>query len=120
MQGVTVSEIAAAIALIAGIVGGLTTIFKLLSKYATKWLQANLQPINDKIDFQREASKKFHLGYYQDFLVEFMTDLEKGEHKSEVEMKNFHKNYDIYTSPEYCGNSFVHEKYEQLKKAGKV
>lgn len=120
MQGLTIGEIAAAIALVVGIIGGLTTIMKLLAKWATKWLQANLKPLNDKMDSQAEETRKFRLGYYQDFLVEFMADLENGIKKSEVEMKNFHKNYDIYTSPKYKGNSFVHDKYEQLKKAGKL
>ena len=120
MEATTVGEIAAAIALIAGILGGLATIFKVFGKWATKWLQANLKTLSDKIDGQAEETRSFRLGYYQDYLVEFMADVEKGAKKSEVEMKNFHKNYDIYTSPMYGGNSFVHDKYEQLKKAGKI
>lgn len=120
MQGVTLGEIAGAITLIVGIISGLTVIFKLITKGATNWLQANLEPLKKKLDEQAEDDRQFQLGYYQDFLVEFMTDIENGAKKSEVELKNFHKNYDIYTSPRYKGNSFVHEKYEQLKKAGKI
>ena len=120
MEGLTIGEIAGAVALIAGIIGGLTVIVKLVGKYATRWLQVNLKPINDKIDSQMENSRKFRLGYYQDFLANFMSDLEKGVKKSEVEMENFYKNYDIYTSPTYQGNTFIKEKYEQLKKSGKI
>lgn len=120
MEGLTVGEIAGGVALVAGTITGIAVFIKLINKWATDWLQENLRPINDKIDRQMYNSKKFRLGYYQDFLANFMSDLEKGVKKSEVEMENFYKNYDIYTSPSYQGNTFIKEKYEQLKKSGKL
>ena len=51
-------------------------------------------------------------------LVNFIDDIEKGRKKSEIQILNAHELYDRYDK--LGGNSYVHDHWEALKKAGKI
>lgn len=96
-----------------------TIINTVISKKTNKKI-SNIDDVNKKIDFMREESKKDMLEHTLDadktHLINFLSDLEQGVKKTDVQIK---RAYEIYER--YCkngGNSYVHDKWEEVKQKG--
>ena len=50
------------------------------------------------------------------YLINFLSDLENGIKKTEVQKKHTYEIYERYTKN--GGNSYVHDKWEEVKKLG--
>lgn len=91
-----------------GTIAGLITGCGTISLAVKKWL---INPVNEKIDNLELSIAKIDL-------VNFITDIEHGVPKSQIQKMNAHELYDRYT--EKGGNSYVHEHWEKLVKEGKL
>ena len=102
MELITVGQIAAGVALIVGLVKGTEYLCQRISAAATKWLQNGLEPTNKKIDELKANIVEVDASTCKNFLVRVMAD----------------------TYAHYCDdlhlNTYIHDKYEKLKKAGKL
>ena len=80
----------------------------------------NIDDINQKLDFMRNESKKDMLEHTIDadktYLINFLSDLENGVPKTEVQIKRTYEIYERYVNN--GGNSYVHDKWEEVKKKG--
>lgn len=72
-----------------------------------KWLKKQLDPIVSSIS-------KMDLNSSKCYLVNFLTDIENGVHKDEVQITLVHEMYDHYVK-DLNGNSYIHDKWEKLK-----
>lgn len=118
MQTVTVGDIAAAIALIAGILGGLGVILRFLSSHVSKWLRGELKPLADKIDAVGEKVDDEGIERCKDFIVRTLADVEHGESVTKEELQRFYENYEQYISTGH--NGYIKKQVDDLKKAGKL
>lgn len=114
MEAWTVGGIVAALALIAGLIKSVDAI----SKKAGELFERALAPTNSKLNQLSGKVDAANIERAKDFIVRFLADVEQGEPVSEEEIKRFWENYDLYTSNGY--NSYVHEKVDKLKQAGKL
>ena len=80
----------------------------------------NINDINNKLDFMRKESKEDMLEHIIDadktYLINFLSDLENGVPKTEVQIKRTYEIYERYVKN--GGNSYVHDKWEEVKKLG--
>lgn len=74
------------IILIASLVTAITTIIIAIKKMLNKMFE----PINTKID-------NIDLGQARNYLVDFLADIENGEHKDECQIERAYELYDHYT-----------------------
>lgn len=118
MDQITIGQIAAALALIVGIVTGVELLFKKLKKGATEWLTKALEPTNQKLDNLDAKIGGVDMSQCKNFLVRFLADVEQGKDIDEVEKERFYETYEHYTN--LGGNSYIHDKVERLKSAGKL
>lgn len=118
MELITVGQIAAGIALLVGLVKGIEYLCKKISAAATKWLHAGLEPTNKKLDDLDKKLVNVDLNQCKNFLVRFLADVDEGNAIDEVEKERFYETYEHYES--IGGNSYIHDKVEKLKKAGKL
>lgn len=93
-----------------------TIINTIISKKTNKKVD-NIENLNKKIDKMREESKKDMIEHTLDadktYLINFLSELENGLKKTDVQIK---RAYEIYER--YCkngGNSYVHDKWEECK-----
>lgn len=119
MELITVGQIAAGIALIVGLVKGIEYLGQKISQAATKWLQAGLAPTNKKIDELKANIIEVDISQCKNFLVRFMADVEQGNPIDEIEKERFYETYAHYSEDLHL-NTYIHDKYEKLKKAGKL
>ena len=96
-----------------------TIINTVISKKTNKKIN-NIDDINQKLDFMRNESKKDMLEHTIDadktYLINFLSDLENAVHKTEVQIKRTYEIYERYVNN--GGNSYVHDKWEEVKKKG--
>ena len=54
----------------------------------------------------------------KNYLVPFLSKVERGEPVDEIELERFHEEFTFYTS--HGGNSYIKSRVEKLQKAGKL
>ena len=54
----------------------------------------------------------------KNYLVPFLSKVERGEPCDEIELERFHEEYTFYT--EHGGNSYIKSRVDKLQKAGKL
>lgn len=106
MENITLGQIAKVLAFIVALIGSIAYLKKALINALNKLLE----PIKKEI-------KKNNLSNTKTNLINFMELADKKEISSEQKLIS----YELYD--DYCqhgGNSFVHDKWEKLKKEGKL
>lgn len=132
----TIAEIITSLSVI---IGALITIEKFTKGKLTKWLvKPVVEPINNRIDVLEQKSNKrgknvttlkqeverfrkdskedmtkHILEYDKTYLTDFLSDLEKGTEKTEIQKKRAYEIYEEYTKK--GGNSYIHAKWEELR-----
>lgn len=96
-----------------------TIINTIISKKTNKKVD-NIENLNKKIDKMREESKKDMIEHTLDadktYLINFLSELENGLKKTDVQIKRAYEIYERYSKN--GGNSYVHDKWEESKKKG--
>ena len=106
MEKITLEQIAITLAFIVGLIGSI----KYLKNELDSSIKKTLEPINTKID-------GLELNSIKTDLVNFMC-LAENNNITHEQVQNA---YDLYDR--YCklgGNSYIHDKWEKLKKEGKI
>lgn len=120
INNLTVGNIIAFILGLAGVIGACKVIFDFGSKAFSKSIEKALKPTNDRLDDMADQIADVDMSQCKNFLVRFLADVEQGAKIDEVEKERFYETYEHYTSPKLKGNSYIKEKVESLKKAGKL
>lgn len=96
-----------------------TIINTIISKKTNKKVD-NIENLNKKIDKMREESKKDMIEHTLDadktYLINFLSELENGLKKTDVQIKRAYEIYERYSKN--GGNSYVHDKWEECKRKG--
>lgn len=87
-------------------------------KEELKPIMDNQNKTNNKLDNLDKKIDEVDINRCKDFLVSFFSKVEKGEEIDDVELEHFYCVYEVYVSK--GGNSYIHSKYEKLKKEGKL
>lgn len=93
-----------------------TIINTIISKKTNKKVD-NIENLNKKIDKMREESKRDMVAHTLDadktYLINFLSELENGLKKTDVQIKRAYEIYERYSKN--GGNSYVHDKWEECK-----
>lgn len=100
MEQITLGQIASWAAFVVALGGSVAAIIKGVKKVVEKLLE----PLS--------------LDNAKNYLVPFLSKVERGEPCDEIELERFHEEYQFYVS--HGGNSYVKSRVEKLQKAGKL
>ncbi len=118
MENITLGQIAAIITFLSIFIGAITAIITFSKSFISKILV----PINEKIDHLESASSmgrnNIELELIKIILINFINDIEQGVLKTPVQKRNAYELYDRYVS--LGGNSYVHDKWEELIREKKI
>lgn len=117
-QGITIGQIFEWLIWLLGGLAAIIGLSKLVKNGFHQILKSELEPINDKLT---QLEKKHDLSdreHAKNYIVRFLADVEQGEPIDQDELHCFWDNYELYKA--MGGNSYVHDKVEKLKKAGKL
>lgn len=100
MEQITLGDIATWAAFVVALGGSVAAIIKGVKKVVEKLLE----PLS--------------LDNAKNYLVPFLSKVERGEPCDEIELERFHEEFQFYVS--HGGNSYVKSRVEKLKKTGKL
>jgi hypothetical protein len=118
VEHVTVGQITTGITLLATFIGSVVAVYKYFCNLLGKQIEESLKPIEQKVDMIVKNMNDMDLNRCKDFLSRFISDLEQGQHVSEIELERFHETYAHYQN--ICSSPYLHDKVEKLKKQGKL
>lgn len=104
MENITLGQAFDTIKFIVEFIGIIITILVGSKKIINK----QLEPLNKRI-------AKIDENQCRNFLVDFLSDIEKGIKKDEVQTKRAYEVYEHYTA-DLHKNSYIHDKWEKLMK----
>ena len=118
MENISLGQIAAVLTFLSMFIGAVTGIITLLKSFICKILK----PIDQKIEKLQKASTEsrnnIELELIKIILVNFINDIEQGITKTQIQKKNVYELYDRYQM--LGGNSYIHDRWEKLRKEGKI
>lgn len=111
MENVTLGQIAEVFAFFAALIASCGVIYHFIKKALNKLFAEQLEAINKRVD-------TIDLNACKNYLVMFLSNVERGEKIDEIELERFYEQYEYYTN--HKGNSYIKHKVEKLKQEGKL
>lgn len=118
MDGITIGQIAVAVALLAGLISGGGIIGKAIGKGLKKTIQAEIEPLGAKVDNLSKRVEAVDMQATKNFLVSFLSDIESGQTPTEIALQRFWEELEHYRKS--GGNSYIQRKVEQLEHDGRL
>lgn len=118
MDNITLGEIGIAITFLVGIISGISYLHKHLREWIAQSLKDQLDSIKDEVKGLHDRIDGVDMQACKNYLVSFLSDVEKDELTDEIERERFWEQYQHYT--EHGGNSYIKRKVEKLKSEGKL
>lgn len=116
MEQITIGQVAVTIAFVVALIGGV----KSLKKFIKEGIESALK---DKFDGLEKSQKEIlsrldavDLENCKNYLITFLSEVERGEVKSEIEIQRFWEAKKHYNDK--GGNSYINHKTEELQKKG--
>lgn len=117
MENLTLGEIVKALTFIVTLLGSIIYLKKATISGITTVIDEKLEPIKKEVyDLKKETSKN-NLQSIKTDLINLMELADKGTISPEQKLRAYEL-YDYYCT--HGGNSYVHDKWEKLKKEGKI
>lgn len=117
MENITLGEIAKGLAFIVALIGSVVYLKKGTVKGLTKVIDDRLEPIKVDLDKVKQETTNNNLSGIKTDLINFMELADKKTISAEQKIRSYEL-YDYYC--QHGGNSWVHDKWEKLKKEGKL
>lgn len=118
MESLTLGQIAIALTFIVGLISSIAYLSKHLKDWIANSLKEPFNSINSKIEDMNSRIKTVDIEACKNYLVTFLSDVERGKEINEIERERFFEQYQHYI--EGGGNSYIKHKVEQLKEKHKL
>lgn len=119
MENVTLGTIANILIFLAGVITSGGVIVGFMSKRFRKMIQAELKPLDSKMDKLSAQVKQVDIDNCKNYLQQAISSLDAGNKMDNAARERFYENYDHYTEDLHL-NSWVHKEKERLEKEGKL
>lgn len=118
MKGITIEEIGEYAAFLVAVIGSVLTLGKYLKRGLKNLLKDEFEPINKELKDLGNKITNNTLNQDKNFLTRCFDDLDKGIELNQTTKERIYECMEEYT--ELGGNSYIHGRFENLKKAGKL
>ena len=118
MGDLTLSEIGIALTFLVGLITGIGFLYSKTKGWIEKLFKEEFKPLNEKMDNLSKRIDDVDLGAVKNYLVSYLSDIEKNEKIDEIEKERFFEQYEHYQK--IGGNSYIKHKVDKLKNEGKI
>lgn len=118
MGELTLGEIGLAVTFLVGLLTGIGVLYGKIKGWVSKAFKEEFKPFNEKIDNLSKRIDEVDLGSVKNYLVSYLSDIEKNEKIDEIEKERFFEQYEHYQK--IGGNSYIKHKVDKLKAEGKI
>lgn len=119
VKNLTLFDISVIVLFIVGLIKGVQELKKSIKEFLQKLLSDQFEEVNNKLDGMQETITKLDTQECKNFLVRFLSDVERGDLIYESEQRRFWEEYDHYIN-DLHENSYIKEWVARLKKEGKL
>ena len=117
MDKITLGQIAMAVSFLVALIGGIGYLHNQLKKWVSDSLKEQFELMDKKIDALGEKVDAVDMNATKNFLVARLADIEN-DGLDEIELERFYEQYGHYHK--LGGNSYIDQKVNKLKSAGKL
>ena len=107
MEGITLGQIASAIALLGGLISGATIIVRSLKNWLESTLTEKFNAIDLRLDELSSRLDDVSMEECKNFLVSAIVDIESGREIDSVELQRFWELFDFYTEISHQTNQLA-------------
>ena len=118
MEQITLGEIAVALTFVVGFVSSIGYLKKNLVDWMGAAVGKELKPLSERMSALEERMTEVDKESTKNFLVARITEVERGDERSEFARQRFSEQYDHYIKG--GGNSYIKDRVEKLKGEGKI
>ena len=119
VKNLTLLDISVIVLFIVGLIRGVQELKKSIKEFLQKLLSEQFEEVNNKLDEMQKTITKLDTQECKNFLVRFLSDVERGDTIYESEQRRFWEEYDHYINYLH-ENSYIKEWVAKLKKEGKL
>ena len=119
VKNLTLLDISVIVLFIVGLIKGVQELKKAIKEFLQKLLEDQFKEVNNKLDGMQAIITKLDTQECKNFLVRFLSDVERGDLIYESEQRRFWEEYDHYIN-DLHENSYIKEWVARLKKEGKL
>lgn len=116
METITLGQIAGGVALVSGLITGITLLIRNLKKWIGETLTEKFNGIDARLDDLNDRLNDLSMDNAKNFLVTTIGNIESGRNIDNTELQRFWETFDFYTM--HGGNSYIREKVNKLKERG--
>lgn len=113
IEQLTLGEVGVVIAFLVALISGVGYLVTQVKKWLTALLDDQFKAINTRIDNLQKQMQDVDLESTKNYLVGFLSDVEKGAMIDEIQKERFYEQYEHYQKS--GGNSYIKQKVEQLQ-----
>lgn len=117
IESLTVGEILTGIGVLGALIAAAFGIYKYFKKAVEKVLEEQFKSIKERLDEIDKIIKEKDIDACKDFLVRFLSDIERGADISEMERQRFSERYNQYIN-KYQQNGYIQDKANKLREKG--
>ena len=118
MGDITLSQIGAALGLLAALIASCSAIFVALRKAIRAMFAIQMKDIKLEMEANRKAINQVDMENSKNFLVSFLSRIDRGEPADEIELQRFWEQYEHYH--DMGGNSYIQNKVAKLQAIKKL
>ena len=116
MDKITLADFGTWIAILSGLIASCSGIYVYIKKALKSLFDAQTKELQSRLDRQEQAINRVDLENCKNFLVSFLSRVDKEQEVDEIEKERFWEQYEHYSS--LGGNSYIKNKVEALCKKG--
>lgn len=109
MENITLGQIAVGVSFLVGLISGVGY----LSSISRKWLK---DAMKEQLDVIANRLDQVDMESTKNYLVTYLSDIERGKALDEIEKERFYEQYQHYQS--LGGNSYIKNKADQMRGKG--
>ena len=113
METITLGQIAGGVALVSGLITGITLLIRNFKKWIAATLTEKFNAIDVRLDELGGRIDELSMDNAKNFLVTTIGNIESGRNIDNTELQRFWETYDFYIM--HGGNSYIREKVHKLK-----
>lgn len=118
MEQWTLGAIAVGLAFLITLVGSIKKVINEVTDSIGNVVKKEMKPLENKIDALSRKVDEVDLDSTKNFLVSKIGEIERGEHIDEITRQRVYEEYEHYINA--GGNSYIHTRFDELKKKGLV
>ena len=118
LEKITLGEVALALAFLVALIASIKAIRKDLKKWIQDANKESFERLEKRMDELKKDQEKTDLENCKNYLVTFLSAVERDERKDEIEYQRFWEQYEHYQQKN--GNSYIKHKVETLQAEHKL